>query len=300
MSDLYTPVKDVQVIDRSDAATLELNMSFPAVEMAQTVKASASNMEFTIGAMSLTIEDTLLYVKDEPYHIAFGLIDLEAKTGLVHLEAINNTSVKYAGEKEFTVTTEGATFVAPVLTPGNYTVVAYIATSDGVRSSAYAPVEFEAVEAEQIDEGRISYIASKGTNNECIISYVEIQEIQTIYVADKVLDYASFYEIIAELTFEYGTPSSDLIEKVIVEELPEGSLEKPEITYEALTGEEETIVSGSYRIKYVISNGVNSIESYVYVSFTEYIEPIPEPSPDDTTDTSDTDTSDTTEGSAEA
>jgi hypothetical protein len=91
-----------------------------------------------------------------------------------------------------------------------------------------------------------------------------------------------------------------LIEKVITEELPEGSLEKPEITYEALTGEEETIASGAYRIKYAISNGVNSIESYVYVSFTEYIEPIPEPDPDGTTDTSDTDTSDITEESTEA
>ena len=294
---LYLDVKDAEFISLNDAVKLELNMSFPSVTVNKIGTSSVSNMEFTIGEMSLTIDDTLLYVEDEPYHIEFALVDIEAKSGLVHLEVLNNTSVKYADEDKFTVNVKEATFVAPVLQPGNYTVVAYIATDNGVRSSAYTPVTFDTVGEEELGVEGISYKASKGENGECIISYIQIEDIYKDYVGDKVLDYASFYEIVAELTYEYGTPSTDLIEI--------GTVGEEETTYAALTGEETELASGIYRMKYTISNGVNSVSGYVYITFEAFVPPAPSPNPDDTTDTStgdtsDTDTADSSDTSADA
>ena len=99
------------------------------------------------------------------------------------------------------------------------------------------------------------------------------------------LDYASFYEIVAEITYEYGTPSTDLIEI--------GTVGEEETTYAALTGEETELASGIYRMKYTISNGVNSVSGYVYITFEAFVPPAPNPNPDDTTDTNTVVSSDT-------
>ena len=69
------------------------------------------------------------------------------------------------------------------------------------------------------------------------------------------LDFAGFKALVGEEAFKYGTPEDNVIEKLIGE------------NYTSLTGEEEEIESGTYRIFYSAKNGMASRSGYVYINY---------------------------------
>ena len=253
MEALYTAVKDTEVLNISDTELIELNIKFAPITESNFQGITLDAGKVSLGSISLTIEDTTLYVKDEPYKVMFALAN--SKNGLVHFDMENTSSSKYADESKFTVTASALEFTLPALSSGSYTLVAYIATSDGIRASAYTPVTVSEILNMPVKIENISVSAAKGEKGELVLICEQIENFTVTLTTESRIGYAEFKTAVSKKAFEYGIPS-DIIE------LRTGD------TYTALTGSEIEIQDGTYRIYYKTENGDNMTTGYVYVQYS--------------------------------
>lgn len=253
MESLYTAVKDTEVLNISDTELIELNIKFAPITESNFQGITLDAGKVSIGSISMTIEDTTLYVKDEPYKIMLALATSE--NGLVHLDMENTSSTKYADEDKFTVTASALEFTLPALSSGSYTLVAYISTSDGIRSSAYTPVPVSEILNMPVKLENTSVSAVKGEKGELVLTCEQIKDFTVTMTTESRISYAEFKTAVSEKAFEYGIPS-DIIE------VQTGN------TYTALTGSEIEIQDGTYRISFKTENGDNTTQGYIYVQYS--------------------------------
>ena len=262
--DMLDDVKDAEVIDINDTEKLELNMIFPEISKDTVNGAKYEKGVITLESISLTVEDTLLFVENEPYSVAFALALSDGTGGLIHLASDNTTTVKYADEKEFTVNAGKVKIEIPEVSPGTYTLVAYIATSDGIRSSQYVKVAFDEVASEPLAFEWIDLTAEKGSDGYIALNYIAKTDINVELISSDKLDYSGLRQLMAETASSYGTPNDTLIEML-------GSDGK----YTALKGDETEIADGQYRMAYHIDNASFTLSGYVYMTY-KYDSPIPD------------------------
>ena len=249
----YEAIKNEEVIEYTTPEDMEIHISFAPIANISANGASVNGTKVTVPSVALTVNDTVLYVKDEPYMVSFAL---KANDGsLIHLDITNETTVKYAEEKEFTVNAENASFELPEIAPGEYTVVCYISTADGIRASGYTELAFEKAEGLPVTLSSSELSAAIGEGGALTVTYIEKLDHYVSVSTVNALDFAGFKALIGEEAFKYGTPKDDVIEKLVDEE------------YTALTGEETEIESGTYRIFYSAKNGNATRMGYVYISY---------------------------------
>lgn len=249
----YDAVKDAESVT-FDGNHSEMHMSFPTVVGNVSSGAKMENGKLIIDSLTLTVNDVLLFVKDEPYHVVIALED--SVGGIIHLEQTASNEVKYAEEKEFSVSASNVAVTLPHLTPGNYCVVAYIATSDGIRSSKVASVAFEAIDEQTVSLGDVDLTGALDANSALILTYVERVDVNVSLESQTALSYDDFKQLVCEQAFKYGMPDESQIEQRRGED------------YFALTGSESEIADGEYRIQYSAENGTYIRKGYVYVSYS--------------------------------
>ncbi len=253
MGALYTAVKDAEVLDISDTERIELNIKFAPITACSSQGVSLDAGKVAVGSLSLTVEDTTLYVEGEPYKVMLALAN--AKGGLVHVDMANTSSTNYANEETFTVTASQLAFTLPELSVGDYTLVAYIATSDGIRASAYTPVAVNDIANMPISLQSMTVSAAKGEAGVLTLAYTRAGDFAVDLTTEERVDYEAFKALVSKKAFEYGTPS-DIIE------VASGD------TYAALTGEETEIADGTYRIAYINENGDKATQGYMYINYS--------------------------------
>lgn len=259
MRSYYENVKDAPSVDYNDVKQMELNMSFAPI-INKTVSNSAVNgLEMTFGSIALTVNDTLLFVKDTEYKLAFAF--LQADGSLVHMYDKNEQKVIYKGEKEFTVSSSNLTVYIPVMPVGEYTVVAYIATSEGIRSSEFVQIGVDRVEGIPlyIDDMKVSAQSSGG---KVTVQFEETFEFTMFISSAEDLNYSEFYDLLATATFEHGTPADALVEY------------NTGTGFLPLNGDETKIPSGSYRMAYTTLR--DGVEKSGHVYFEYYIQKEPQ------------------------
>ncbi len=261
---MFDGVKDAEIIDINDTEKLELNMIFPEITENTFKEVKYGEGVIALESISLSIEDTLLCVKDEPYTVAFALIAADGTGGLIHLSSDNADSVKYAGESKFTVNAENVTVGIPALSPGEYTVVAYISTADGIRSSQYVKVVFEEVSAEPLVFEWIELTAEKGSDGYISFNYIAKTDVSVEHVSREKLDYSGLRQLMAETASSYGTPNDTLVEMLGADG-----------NYTALAADSTEIADGQYRMAYHIDNADYVLSGYVYLTY-KYDSPISE------------------------
>ena len=89
---------------------------------------------------------------------------------------------------------------------GDYTLVAYIATADGIRASQYVAVTDVAISNFPLELQNLSLSATKDGNGATVVSYQYLTEFTLQLTAEK-LNYKQFAEQVYQLVFEYGTPA---------------------------------------------------------------------------------------------
>ena len=249
----YEAIKDKEVIEFTKEEDMEIHINFASIIDKSLGSAVIDGRNVTVPAVMLTINDTTLYVEEEPYTVAFAL---KTKNGsLVHLEFKNEATVKYAGEKEFTVSAENASFVIPDVASGEYTVVCYISTADGIRTSDYTELSFGEVKNLPVMLTSSELSAAIGAGGALTLTYTEKCDHNIELSSEQVLDFAAFKQLVGEEAFRYGTPRDELIEMLAGEE------------WVALTGEETEMGTGNYRIFYTAQNGETAVEGYVYINY---------------------------------
>ena len=261
--ELYTLVKEAPVIDFSDKVLVELNAHFGEVTVPSSSETVHSGLSLAIGSLTLSTSDTLLFIENQSYTISFAL---SSEAGLVHLEKkTGNGSALFTKGETFSVTVENVTLDIPALVDGEYKLVAYIATDDGIRSSAYTGFTFEVVDTEsenKIEKSKID--VEKSSDGALILTYTTMPDVNTTLSYEGTLTYIDLYSQIAGIACEHGIPSNTNIEML-------SDLENE--TYTPLLGNETEISSGVYRLAYNMQNGEKTIEGYIYVTLT--VAPLP-------------------------
>jgi len=253
MKALYNNVKNAQIIefDINSEKTLS-NMYFAPINSISASGGKLSGNKLSVSSLDLTISDTFLFVKDEPYRV---MIALEDEGGaIVHLTQEETGSVKFADEKEFSVSGSNFEIFLPKLDSGKYRVVAYIATADGIRSSKAASVKFESVEdvPTVIEDSEIS--AALDESGALTLTYSKCIDVKTEITSDKTLKYDEFKQLVCEAAFKHGTPDEESLQMLSGEEYVDLK-DNGDVEY------------GEYRIRYNLENGEGVFGGYVYVTY---------------------------------
>ena len=253
---LYDAVKDASVVDFSDKVAVELNAHFAEVSVDAYSETTQSGLNISVGSLTLSVADTLLFIENQGYTINFAL---SSNAGLVHLEKKTGSgSASFTQGSSFSVTIEDVTIDIPALVDGEYKLVAYIATNDGIRSSAYTTFEFDVVDTQSeniVEKSKV--VAEKASDNGLLLTYTTIVDVNTSLAYEGALNYEDLYSIIAGIACEHGIPSSNNIERLTDAETD---------TYTAMLGDESEITSGTYRLAYNVQNGEKTVDGYIYVA----------------------------------
>lgn len=254
----YDAIKDAEMIDFSNTEIMELNIHFAPITAQKATAVKNEGLLVSVTELALTVEDTTLLVENEPYMVNFALVGTGSQ-GLTHVTLGETQTASYDGGSTFTVT-QTTTFEIPVLVPGDYTVVAYISTADGIRMSGYTDVVFTAVALYEGKQGNLAIKVGQGSAGQLAVSYEYIREIEVgVTFENEQVTYAAMHAALSEAAYTYGFA----MEEAMVEVKGEGD------TWTSLTGQEETLVTGTYRLKYQIKNGEMHIEGYVYTQYVK-------------------------------
>ena len=257
MWSLYTDASDAPSVILDGSEAFELSMSFAALTQLSAQGVRTNGMEISLEHISLTVNDLLLFVEGEPYRIALALARTDGKGGLVHLALSEQRGTPYARASDFTVTGEALSTTLPeALTDGEYTLVAYIATSDGVRSSDYTAIDVAELAGETVHmAGSHRATLQRGEDGRLSLTYETLRDFELQITTDGTLDYEAFRYLLDVEAFVYGTTVGE-----IEESTDDG--------FVALTGEETAIGEGVYRIAYEAGDGEDAVRGTILFRHT--------------------------------
>ena len=250
---IYTAVKDAEVIDYSDRDKIELRIPFAPITAMNVASVTADGLFVTVNEISLTVEDTMLFVEGEPYAVHFAMVGVEKNDqGLVHIAYENAREFVYNGESTFTVSTS-AEFDIPFLNVGEYALVAYISTADGIRTSGYRPLPVVAISDDAWDQNGVVGSLYRTGNGELRATFTEHPVIRISLGQDSFASYSTLRDALSEAAYGYG----------FVEEDATLEFENADGDWVAVTDTEAPLAYGIFRLRYTVHNGNAVKEGYV-------------------------------------
>jgi len=252
MRALYTAIRDAERVSMYDVEALSDRIQFAAVTPSFGTASYAEGVA-VIDGLTLSISDTTLYVEEEPYVVDFALLAEDGQ--LIHLPVERNAQTAYDGSKKFSVASGSATVSLTVPKAGTYSLVAYLSTADGIRSSGYTKVAFDTVSADTLQNADLIAAVSQGSEGELVVASEKSKDIYLSMEADTP-DYAAFESMLQEVAYTYGSPAEDAVVEMYVAE---------QDAYQPLTGQENQVHPGSYRLKYLVNDGADT--GYIYLNY---------------------------------
>lgn len=250
---IYTAVKDTEVIDYSDRDKIELRIPFAPITVMNVASVTADGLFVTVNEISLTVEDTMLFVEGEPYAVHFAMVGVEKNDqGLVHIAYENAREFVYNGESTFTVSTS-AEFDIPFLNVGEYALVAYISTADGIRTSGYRPLPVVAISDDTWDQNGVVGSLYRTGDGELRATFTEHPVIRISLGQDSFASYSTLRDALSEAAYGYG----------FVEEDATLEFENADGDWVAVTDTEAPLAYGIFRLRYTVHNGNAVKEGYV-------------------------------------
>ena len=257
--DMYDAVKDVEVIKANDVGAISSRMTFPVISAQTAEGAVIDGNTVYITNLELEIDDTLLFVVDEPYVVNFALVSTNSETGLIHIETEKSDSYVYGGEETFKIKAS-ASFALPEAAVGEYTLVAYVSTAEEeIRSSGYIPVVFTEVNGAVSQISGINVLARATEASEVIITYSRTNEIEVTVApnSDGKHSCASMRAALEEAAYVYGYANEGAKLEM---KLQDGS-------WAELSEDSAELEFGIYRLKFSVENGRNVYEGFVYTDY---------------------------------
>lgn len=235
MKAAYTEIASAPSVDFNDKELLALNVTFSPVTLDASVGIVAEGGTVTVESVTVTVTDTLLFVKNEPYAVAFALLPVNGG-GLIHVGASENTATFTEGK--FTLS-GGITFDIPHLSNGEYNLVAYVATADGIRSTDYVLLKGDSADGETVRYGCTEITATVSEGEGLIICVTENIDVETALKVVAPVDYNTLKDAVnSEIYAYYGMPTDTLIERLDGE------------NYVPMNGDETKVAEGKYRVRY--------------------------------------------------
>lgn len=253
----YEAVKDAKKIE-----TTETGINYAAYDFAGLTLTGADAITFADGKITIEGLQAEVSVADvmadgETYEIQFALAGI-GEEGEYDSAILLSTESAGAASYEGTALslTKSAEFDVPACTgAGKYTVVAYVATSEGIRVSEMVPVTFTSEASyTNVENGYETYIELNDAN-EMIVYYTLMNEYEvTMPTEQDTYTYEEIYEFLSGEVLKYGYPSSSAVLEVYDTETGEA--------IEASAGDE---LSGCVcKLQYDVTNSIGMV-GYVYV-----------------------------------
>ena len=241
-------MKDAEVIDFDDKKMMELNMSFARISLDASSGIKATGAMLSVENVSLSTDDTLLFVVGEGYSVAFALLDSEG--GLVHLGS-SDKSVAFNSGSVFV--SGGIETELPRLAEGEYTLVAYIATADGIRASKPVVLTGGSAEGDNVRYDDMNMSVSISENGALTVKVGITADTETEIQAGSSVTLTELTEIVSEKIQLYGVPVGAPIER----------LDSESGAY-AVIDDGTEITEGAYRVGYEKMLDGNTVTGYVY------------------------------------
>ena len=254
-------IKDAEVLDFTNKELIELHINFAAITSQSAASVSNDGLKINVSDLVLGIEDTMLYVVGEKYTVNFALVakGSESASGLSHIRLGDGLSAEFTGGKSFSVK-QSVSFDLPALAEGEYTLVAYISTHDGIRSSGYTALEFSKITDAEETQGAKKLSVVEGEGKSLVLKCEINREIEVI-IGEGNRSYADMYAELERLANAYGFVK----EGAALEKLCEDG------EWTVVSDGEEYLSSGTYRLGYYIANGESTTEGFVFTKYT-YVE----------------------------
>ena len=205
---------------------------------------------------SLTVNDTTSLTVGKNYFVNYALADKEGNLYDLEIEMTIQAGLRetpFVGRETFTVESQHVMLsFYDKLEAGEYFLVAYIATMDGVRATDYVLVEFAEITA------NFGENVSMGENGELKVVFEQEDDIHVNCKIDKKLTYQELYDLMEAEAYVYGDISDAKIEKATVDEATNS------VVYVPLSGDETEIDVGSYRTTFTKENKTAYIYLHLY------------------------------------
>ncbi|MBQ6815041.1 MAG: hypothetical protein IJP13_05840 [Lachnospiraceae bacterium] len=260
---MYDEVKDIKTVETTSFGKAFEGWDFSKIDSIQCGNVGLSEEKITVENMSVVMKDTAILDTNEKYTVSLALAKFKDGTEadydnavIMQCEGADITS--FDGGDSITLS-QSATFTLPrCAAEGRYTVVAYVATEDGIRVSEMVPVIFsEDIESSTNYDGfKIDYKTNeaKEIRIECAIEvdvYIKPEDAQAEYTYDEM------YELLKQ-----GAASNGFFIEGASIEAYDGATDTSSIVEAGAP-----ITSGVYRMEYIKQIGDNEVNGYIYFEF---------------------------------
>ena len=204
---IYNSVKNNEVVKLRDQGQLSNEYHFSNLTVVSNGSITNSEFNIKIDGLALKAEDTNLFVSNEKYKIEIGFA-LEEDNEFIGIYRLNSNAkaIEYTGSS-FEATLS-ADISVPTLESGNYTLVAYIATEDGIRVTNPIALTGEISAARNDLNGLANELYS--SNGIIKLSSSKTDNIN-IVLANK-YTYDELYEELEMYAYKYGMTANSQLE----------------------------------------------------------------------------------------
>lgn len=257
--DAYEVALDAEKIEESSTGVNFADYDFAQLTLSGAEAVTLDDAVVTISGLEAKVDVAEVMMDGETYEIQFalaGLSDVEGEyTSAILLTTVSDGVAKYTGEA--LELTKSAEVVIPQCTQtGDYTLVAYVATSEGIRVSDMVPLVFTASgEYKDVVNGYETLIELNDAG-EMVVYYTPKNEYEATMPEQDSYTYEDVYAFLSTEAMKYGYPNTEAVLEV----------------YDATTGEvieatEGDTLSGCIcKLQYDIPNADGLLAGYVYVS----------------------------------
>ena len=229
-------------IDINDQDKMKDNMLFPSVKNITSNNVTNTGSQIKVTNLSLAIDDTMLMVVDnEQYTIGIGVVDISTDIINYYPVYLGNETITYSGADTFTASTTGE-FNVSVDEEGEYSLVAYIATKDGIRVSKPVYIPFSSINEYRYSQNRLECTYALNSDNYLIIKQSYLNDVNVTASLNEVNTYDLLETILTNSANEYG----------IVEQYDIYTLQGEE--WVKVYKETANIIEGSYKLEFLIFN----------------------------------------------
>ena len=262
-ADMYDAVKDIKTVETTSFGKAFEGWDFSKIDSIQCGNVGLSEEKITVENMSVVMKDTAILDTNEKYTVYLALAKFKDSTeadydNAVIMQCEDADITAFDGGASITLS-QSATFTLPrCASEGRYTVVAYVATEDGIRVSEMVPVIFsEDIEnSTNYDGFKIDYKTNeaKEIRIECTIEvdvYIKPEDVQTEYT----------YDELYELLKQGAATNGYFIEGIDIE------MYDAEADTSSVVASGTSLTSGVYRMAYIKQVGDTEVNGYIYFEF---------------------------------
>ena len=253
---LYEKVKDYPTADRRFKLTASTN--FESLSVTANGSPTYANGVITVTDLAATVSGAALLEEGVSYRLQIGLAKRNAagEISSVHTVPLQAKDALPCGvfEKKSISLTQTAEFIVPaVLSEGEYIVVLYAATEEGIRVSEMVPVAFFSAAEGKLESTLMDVTVSRSGDHLFVDYTAKLASRTTTDLVQSSYTYADIERVLLHGVLAKGYPISEAVVQ---------TAQGTDLATDGQYG------AGEYRIKFLLPvNGV-MVEAYMYCTFT--------------------------------